>query len=182
MAEHIYIPTFDEIRKVLDGTKWEYEGPLPAWMARHGKINGKQFNYSQQHFFTGYAKVLNREVAQDIDYVWNDQLIPWPWYLGVSQLPEDPQILIGLEDNPELQKKYMWLSYADEHGMWSGRYPISKREELSDKFTEITDKYLPKTPQKPNITLPHGDLETDDLKIIYSEKIGTILRPIVPKR
>ncbi|MFH1505572.1 MAG: hypothetical protein ABIE94_01130 [archaeon] len=181
MSEHIHIPTFDEIRKVLEGTEWEHIEPLPAWLARHGKISGDDYSYSEVHFFTGYAKLLNREFHPGIDYLWNEQLIPWDWYVGISQLPEDPQILVGLEQDTELQSQYVWLQYADEYGVWSGRFPEARRRELTDRFFEITRKLVAPTPQKPNIVQPHGDLTAEDLVTIYSEDQGVMLTSILPQ-
>ena len=172
MSEHIHNPTFDEIRKIFEETSWQYEGLLPGWMSRHGKIldcgEVLKVQYDQNYFFAGHAKVYLREMIFGIKDTWNDQLFPYPLYLGVTCFPETPGSLSGLENNQELQKKFIWLSYADEYGTWSGRYPPSKRKELENKFIEVIDKYL-QTPGKPNFKLKYyDDLSKETIEYVYS--------------
>jgi len=179
--------TRDEIKKIFPEAKWTLEGPLPAWLARHGKVKnigdivvdeppivrsmGSTVEYDQDHLFSGYAKLMCREFIDRESKNWGEQLMPWPWYMAISFLPGDKYLLEGMRGD---EIKDIWLSYADNSGLWSGQLPNSYRDTLKARFVE-TGILLPKKPDAPLIRLPHGDLNEGDLRTIYSPSFGEII-------
>jgi hypothetical protein len=122
------------VKKVFPSAKWENPDILPVYVLRHGTISGSTRKHSPDYHFVGNAKCF--EIEHGGRSIWNEQLVPWPWFVALVAKPNDGVSLMDAEEDPE-REKFFYLIYADEDGMIPFKVPREKEDELNQGFTAL---------------------------------------------
>ncbi len=130
-----------KVRAAFLSAQWEPSEILPVFVARHGSITKKEVRqYSPDYPFVGSAKCFNVERCARTD-VWNEQLIPWPWFVALVAKPDDGMPIVDAEDAPD-RNAFFYLIYADENGVLPFRIPAENTVELERGFNILRKKLV----------------------------------------
>lgn len=138
----------ERLKKAFPSARWEKPEILPTYVLRHGRISGENTEYAPDYPFVGNAKRF--EIERDgSGRIWNEQLVPWPWFVVLVAKPDDGVSLTDAEDDPD-RKKFFYLIYADEDGMVPFQIPRENKNELDCGFAELRNGTVTAEPPKFN--------------------------------
>lgn len=124
----------EKVKKVFSSAQWEKSEVLPVYVLRHGTISGDTTKHSLDYPFVGNAKRFETELGPK--GIWNEQLVPWPWFVVLVAKPDDDVALTDAEEDPD-RKNFFYLIYADEDGMIPFQVPREKEDELNQGFAAL---------------------------------------------
>lgn len=160
------------VKRAFPNATWENPGVLPSWTARHGSLklekSIKHRKYSKKYSFAGCAKRFNIEAVGrqgEIISVWNEQLVPWPWFALVVAIPGDRS---PLEDRDPDEKR-CYVVFCDESGVYSFQ---SESNEVKEGFKKIQESHT--MPEAPNFIPESWDNVSEEVWEEIILKKGTI--------
>ena len=124
----------EKVEEAFPSASWEKPEILPVYVLRHGTISGNTTKHSPDYPFVGNAKCF--EIERGSRGIWNEQLVPWPWFVALVAKPDDGVALTDAEEDPN-RKKFFYLIYADEDGVIPFQVPREKEDELNQGFTAL---------------------------------------------